>query len=371
MKIRHAILGIVMAAVLAAPAWAQEGQGTVIRTLDQPFSIKLEETAITAALNEISQRTGLTITLAEGTLARLPHGEETRLRINATDVKLREAMDAILTPMALEWEVRDMGIIVRPCPELIRINRRPTFAETSILFALADNRIQRGKTFVAWARAATGMDELQIVWHVGDEAAHNAAIAAADGRIPCNGFQYLHRLCQGRGWTWYLSGTDIIVLSEEMQAARQLSRTISARYQNQPLPAVLQDLARRADLGLKMDPGVLANLSDQTRDSFSLTINAFSIDEALQEISGATGLTFTPDKLNIRVGASETPATRGTRGRRPDFLVGMPVTDKDGTQYIVIFPPSELSDDLLERIRRLKAEKLGAPATQPAPTAQK
>jgi hypothetical protein len=261
--------------------------------------------------------------------------------------------------------------VVRPTPELIRINRRPTFAETKILFDLADNRMQRGKNFQAWARTATGVDELQLVWHVGDKESHDAAIAAADGRIPCNGFQYLHRLCQGRGWTWHLSGTDIIILSEEMQAARQLGRTISVRYQNQRLPAVLQDLARRADLGIKMDPGVLTNLSEQTRESFSMTINAFSIEQALQEISGVTGLTFTTDKLNIRVGASPELANRGAnRGRRPEFLVGMPVTDKDGTQYIVIVPPTDLPDELIERIRRLKNEKLGpAPTTERTTTA--
>jgi hypothetical protein len=48
----------------------------------------------------------------------------------------------------------------------------------------------------------------------------------------------------------------------------------------------------------------------------------------------------------------------------------MPVTDKDGTQYIVIVPPTDLPDELIERIRRLKNEKLGpAPTTERTTTA--
>ncbi len=369
-KRRLTVAAIILTAVstMAYPALGQSGEGAVQRDLDKPFNMKLGETTITAALAEISSRTGIPINLAEGTLARLPHGEETRLlRINAADVKLRKALDAILTPLALEWAVSDNGsIIVRPTPELIRMNHRPTFAETNILFALADTRMVRGKKFLDQAREAAGRDELKLDWQVGDAESRAAAVAAADGRMPCNGFQYLHRLCQNRGWTWYLSGTDIIILSEEMQAARQLGRTLTVTYQRQPLLVVLQDLARRADLGLKMDPGVLTNISDQAKESFSLVVKDATVDEALQQISGATGLTFKTDGLNIRVGGSEAQAARGTVRKRPEFLVGMPVTDKDGTQYIIIMPPGELSDELVERIRHLKAEKLGQPASAPA-----
>lgn len=366
---------ILLAAALAGQAAGQEGQGTVIRALDEPFSIKLEETPITAALQEIAARTGLSITLDDRVLGLLPHGEETRLRITARDVKLSEALDAVLTPMALAFEVRGMGVVVTPWPELTRINRRPTFTEVSILYALADMRMERGKSFLAQARAATGIDELELVWQVGEAEERAAAIADADGRIPCNGLQYLHRMCLGRGWTWYLAGTDITVVTEEMQTARQLSRPISVRYRSQPLLTVLQDLGRRADLRLKMDPGVLATLNDQTRDNFTLLMAEATVDEALQAISGATGLTFSPDGLGIRVGGSEGPGPSGVvdpaRRRRADFLMAMTVADEDGVDYIVIFRPDELPEELVDRIRRLKAAKIATlrgQAGEPAAT---
>ena len=358
---KHRMIPLLLAAILpGGVAVAQDGQGAVMRALDESFSIQIDDKPIAEALDAVSDKTGLVIELGDNVLAHLPHGEETRVRIKAREVKLRDALSAMLDPMSLRWSVRGMGVVVTPSAELLRINRRPTFTEVGILHRLARVTLKPGRPAIEQLREVTGVKELALILHVWDDPAKAQAVKVAQSQLPCTGSAYLDGLCHGRRWTWYLWGTDLVVTTKQAQARRQLGRRLTARYRNVPLLNVLIDLAHKADLELKMDPGVLNTLKDQTRRDFTLLMAEATIDEALQAISGATGLAFVPDGLALRVTASSTaPATQpaGTRRRFP-FVVRMDFQDKHGRHYNVLFRPDDLPAELVEAIKQRKAELL-------------
>ena len=103
-------------------------------------------------------------------------------------------------------------------------------------------------------------------------------------------------------------------------------------------------------------------LPRETRESFNLRMADASIAEALEVISGATGLQFvrTPEGA-IRVEASETlkndAEAIAERGRtRSRFFVRMTLPGPHGTQIEVFMRPEELPDDILEQIEKAKAK---------------
>jgi hypothetical protein len=370
-----AVAVVVAVTFWAGRAHAQSGQGVLMRALDEPFSVELADVPITEALKAVSEKTGLNIKLEDNVLECLPHGEETRLRIKARNVRLRDALTAMLDPVSLEWRPEGKSVIVSPSPELERIGRRPTFTEVGVLAKLDCATLAKGPAAPDQLREITGIAELALAWQTGDDTEKAKALAAADGHLPCTGKEYLDWICHGRDWTWYLWGPELIITTKQVQTERQLNRRIVVRYQNQPLLNVLADLAHKAGLRLTMDPGVLNLVNDETRKNFTLLMADGTVAEAFQAISGATGLTFTPAALTVRVGAPvNVPTTQPQAAprQRASYLLTMEVTDKDGRKYTLMFRPDDLPDEFDEHIEGLKAEQVKriraeySPATQPA-----
>lgn len=371
---------------ISAGARADEGQGIVMRALDESVNLTIADSPIQDALAQITAKTGLKVTLDADALALLPHGEQTRLKLTAKNVTLREALTAMLAPMSLEWRVEDSQVVVTPSHPLIRITRRPTFTEVRILSQLAGGKLVAGQPVQTQLRQITGVEELGLVWQSISEPDRDKALASAEARLPATGADYLNALCQGQGWTWYVWGTDVVILPQELQASRQLMKRVSLRYRNQPLLTVLLELADKAHLKLIMDPGVLNALPAPTRDSFTLVIDS-TIAQALQAISGATGLEFKPDKMGIHVVASPALATAPQATTRPRASVFIMVTipgPSGETLFVPIRPddlPTELVQEMDKTIQTRKADiiqklmaqygvkaEIPKPATQPTTT---
>ncbi len=373
-------------ALLAGPASAQQGAGTVMRALDEPISLSLPDTPITLALEKVAATTGLSIRLADDVLASLPHGEETRLRITAENARLRDVLTKMLAPMCLRWRVEGVVVVVETTDAVRRIGRRPTFTEMEILATFADKQLTAGADALEQMRQATGISELELIWHGVAPALRTQATAAADKALPCTSAAYLDRLCHGRDLTWYVWGTDIMVVPDTLQTQRQLRRIVSVHYNGVMLQHVVTDLAHKAGLKVKWDPGVLEAVPVfPTRTMFALQMSGATVAEAFDAISGATGLTFTPDGLAIRVGLADpvataaTPRPTPTRKRSP-FVATMPFTAPDGRQFTIMFRPDDLPEEMIDAITAQKAayiEQLRAayappqpkaPTTQPATT---
>lgn len=377
---RHLMLPTVALAMTLGAAvsstHAQQGQGAVVRTLDEFVELDIADAPIGEAVAQLQARTGLKVTLADDALLLLPYGEQTRLRLRAANVRLRDALTAMLEPMCLRWRVQDDGVLIEPLDALRRINRRPTFSELNILAALNRTRIEPTRPALEQFRTATGIDDLDFFWHVADDEQRAKALARADGRRPCTGAEYLDALGHGVGWTWYVWGDELVVLPQEMQAQRQLKRRATLRYESQPLLDVLMDVAAKADLKLEMDPGVLNYVPAMARESFTLLMADACLDQALEAISGATGLRFDFKGLAIRVRASEALLTATTQPARPrySFFVVIPTPGERGEEMFIIIRPDELPPAVVDKYQKVKDDFLeeawkpygGRPTTQPA-----
>jgi hypothetical protein len=194
-------------------------------------------------LRQIQDKTGLKIELAPGAAAYLPYAEETRLRITARNVSLRDALTAMLSEMAFEWRAEKGTLIVGPSAPLVRVGRRPTLTGVGVLAMLMAAKLQAGQPVLDQLRAATGTPELRFFWHMRDDAVRQQALAEADKRLPMTGRQYLEALCHPNNWTWYLWGTQIVIIPQDLQAGRQLKQRVSVEYRNKDLLSVLEDLA--------------------------------------------------------------------------------------------------------------------------------
>jgi len=359
MKKQGIITAALTAALLAGAGWAQATEGIVLRALDEPVALKLLDGPLPEALTAISEASGVRIELPDDVLALLPHGGETRVRIEGTAV-LGEALTSVLTPMSLTWRAVGGGVHVEASEELRRINRRATFTEVTTLAKLAKGRLAKGMPVLQQLREITGVEELRFLWHIRGEGEGQAqAVARADLHLPCTGAEYLRWLCHGRGRTWYLWGSDLVIVTEQAQALRQLNRQVSVRYDSRNLMDVMADLAHKAGLKLAVDPGVLERVNPDTQNRFSLRMSDVTVGEALEVISGATGLMFEPDRRRLRVRASAAlPTTRPVRRRRFPFIVTTEVVGKDGTSYRVFFFPEDLPADLVDAIEKKREELL-------------
>jgi len=355
MTLRVAITIALTMALSTTVSLAQDGQGALMRALDEPFTLTIEDMPILSALERVAEATGLSVHMDEEVLALLPHGEETRVRITARNVKLSKALTAMLDPMGLRWRAEGSHVLVSATEPLRRIGRRPTFTEVEILARLHSETLKPGDSAIRQIRTLTGIEELQLAWHQIEPSDRATAMAAADRRLPCTGAEYLDRLCHGRELTWYVWGTNVMIVNKKTQAMRQLRRITTVEYRSRPLDQVIYDLARKANLKLKMDPGVMNVVAAQTRRDFTLLMDQATIEEALEAISGATGLVFGIEGLALRVSAAEGAAPQPAPERkRSAFVVTMAVTGPDGRDYRVMFRPDDLPDEFVELITRKK-----------------
>ena len=162
-------------------------------------------------------------------------------------------------------------------------------------------------------------------------------------------------------WTWYVLGNQIIILDQKAQTHRQLGRLTSLRYQNANLVTVLSDLARKARVRLVMDPGVMNYLPSEARTNFGMIMADASIEQALQVISGETGLQFTITEEGIRVEASEKlkDGFQGGPGRtRTPLFLRMSLPGPNGANIEVFVRADEMSEELLQAILAEKARLL-------------
>ena len=351
---------ILTAVMWAAPAGAQQQGVSVQQALDKPVELDVADAPIGEVFDELQASTGVNFIIDEDTLEYLPYGDQTRLAVTLRHVTLRKALSPMLAPQALQWEIEDNAIRIRPSEPLYRIGRRATFEELTTLGHLLTDRLQapNGRPVIDQIRAATGNDKLRLFFHV--EADETAATTRAARALPGPAADWLETLVHGQGWTWYLWGDDIVIVDRAMQVQRQLEKQVSLRYENTSLVTVLLDLARKARVKLTLMPGVMNLLPESTRESFNLMVAEASIAQALEVISGATGLVFTQDAEGIRVEACdtllETAEGPGRQRGRSRYFVCIVLPDIGGQEMQLFMRPEELPEDVQKMIEQSKDE---------------
>jgi len=380
---RSAALAACLAAVLlvASAGFAQRGAVSVQQAMDKPISLSVTDSTVGEVFKRLTDLTGVRFILGDETLEYLPYGDQTRLAMKLDNITLRKALTPMLAPQGLQWILEDDAVRVFPSEPLYRIGRRATYEELKLLVSLQSGLLQpvdKGGDVLAQFRKLSGEKEpAKLVFHAAGD--RTAALQRAEKVLPGTGEQWLDALCQGQSWTWYVSGNEVVIVERLQQVNRQLQKRVSLNYQGAKLLDILTDLAHKGRLQLEMDPGVLGMLPPDVQNSFNLIMSDATIAQALQMISGVSGLKFTPIADGIRVDASDTLAARNAPTsqpkKRPPFFVKMAMPSVNGTAIEVYWTPEELPDDVLDAIQAQKPEvmkqlresiKKNTPASMPA-----
>ncbi len=355
-----ASLAVAVAAFLPALAAGQEPV-SLQRLLDRPVSVEASSMPIGKIFEKLQAASGVEFIIDHDTLDVLPYGDQTRLSVKLRNTTLRTALTPILSAQALQWEIEGEKVRIIPTEPLYRMCRRATYDELLLLGKMHTEQITpaEGEDAFQAIKNTLKVKDLEILFHVKDEQdVKDKAFKRAAAALPGAAVAYFDRLCHGQGWTWYLSGDRIVIRDRVSQHKRQLEKHISVKYTNAELVTVLADLAHAARVKLTMKPGVLQYLSEEVKNNFNLTMSEASVAEALEVISGATGLVFKPTDDGLLVDASEELASRGARdgsGRaRSPFFVKLSVPGPNGTVYEVFLRSDELPEDVEKAI---EAEK--------------
>ena len=383
----------VLAAAAALSAWPAMGQEAPSRdktrpepppdavqlqqALDRQVQLELKNARIAELFDSLGKQTGVQFILDEESLAYLPYGKETRLDVTVKNVTLRQALTPILARQGLKWEIDGQVVLIRPTEALARTCRRATFEELTALGKLNSVQIKptsEGGPVIQQLREIEGLKDLRILPHV--QIDPQADYARADMALPGVGASWLDMLCHGKDWTWYLWGDQIMIVTKADQVRRQIEKHVTLSYKNASLAAILLDLARQAHVGLTLSPGVMSYLPPATCDQFNLTMGEASVAEALQVISGATGLEFVFTSDGVTVQASEALKSQaqgaGPARQRSPFFVRLTLPGPNGMNIEVFMRPEELPEDVVAMIEQAKEDFLAqirgeGPASQPQP----
>jgi hypothetical protein len=374
MKRTISILIFLLSLAMAVGASAQNSVISLQQSLDRPVSLDVNDAPIAEVFKKLTENTGVIFMIEPETADYLPYGDQTRLAVTLRNVTLRNALSPMLAPQALTWEIEGDRIHIRPSEPLYRLARRATFDELSLLGKLLSEKlpvVPEGESVIAAVREKTGQSDLKIFFE-GDGA--DEALEKARVVLPASPAEWLDMACRGQGWTWYLEETRIQILPKARQTQRQLELHVSLKYQNRRLVDVLLDLARKGRVKLMLDPGVMNLLPVTTRENFNLMMSDATLSQALEVISGATGLEFTvtDEGLHVDAGPTMQKSMVADSSARTPYFVLMTIDGPSGEKLQVFMKPEELPQDVQEKIETAKRqfiEKIRGdqPASEPAP----
>jgi hypothetical protein len=357
MSMRSAVCLSTVLVLLAvgAPSGALADEIALQKALDSPVDFAVTDAPIAGVFARLGKATGVKFVIDDDTLAALPYGSQTRLDVTMKRVRLRNGLDRLLAQQALRWRAEDETVRIVPSEALYRVGRRATYEELATLGKIHSVKLQptsAAGSAMDQLRKATGSKELNLFFHLKTD--REAAVKRGEAVLPGTAATWLDMICHGKGWTWYLSGDELIIVERKVQVERQLSKRVSLRYASAELVTVLLDLAREARIELKMEPGVLRLLPEETRSNFNLVMTDATVAQAMEVISGATGLEFVRTNLGVAVKPSkglEQPTTAMAAPRqRARFFVRLSLPLKGGQTIEVFLRPEELPDDVVEAI---------------------
>jgi hypothetical protein len=361
---------LIAALGMSLPLIAQDNSA-LQRNLDRKVELSANRLPIAEVFKKLSASTGVEFVIDDTAYQSLPYGAQTRLTAQVADITLRNALTPILSPEALQWTVEGGAVRIMPSEPLYRMCRRATYAELNVLGCLLSPQVARitpsAKTdaaeqladIVEQLRKITENKALDIKFVVPEDK-RAGAIAHAQKSLPGNGAAFLDALTSTNDWTWYLDGDRVIVLDRRKQIERQLARQVTLKYENESIAIVLTDLAHKARVQLEIEPGVIQMLPADARNNFNLRMTDATIAEAMEVISGGTGLSFTRTAEGIRVEAGKRMIPDGNTPTRPrsSLVVRKTLTLKDGSTVDLIIRGEDMPDDLRSALEAEKAKAI-------------
>jgi hypothetical protein len=307
---------LLILALIPAISQATVTSALINKQLDTVQDLKLD-TTLPDAIQQIGNQTGVQIEADPAVWELLPWGEQTSIKANIKNLTLRQGLTAITRKLALEFALGDESVELRPIPALRRLGRRATIDELGVLDLMTATPIAVDQpTFRQIVSAVDKkLAELKSPFAIDDRAAD--AIQDQKISLPRNASMAdaLEAICQQTDAAWYPWGKTIVIVSKEEQVRSQLTKTITARYNGVDVSQVLLELSQRAGVDFTIDPGAYQKVPAQFR-SIQLMLDNASVQQALESISGYTGLGFDITDKGVHVsyqadtGAAPLPATR-------------------------------------------------------------
>jgi hypothetical protein len=352
-----ALIGLVLILPWTRSSPAVAAQQASMRTLieqalDQPVDFELKDQPLSAAFEQIGTRTGIKLTIRPQVVDLLPYGRDTRVNATIKNVSLRAGLAGMLDHLGMIMMVQDDAVAIEPKPPLRRICRRATWSELKLLYQLSTTAWTPdfgAKLPCQYQIKTSGDPKEQLL----AEAAKVGSGMAAD---------VLEAACRHLGWSWYPWDNLVVILPIEEQAERFIDRSVTLKFSNMPLMDVLTDLARQADLRLRLEPGVIRDLPLQMQQNLTLQMRDTTIRQGLEMIAGVTGLAYevTNEEIVIRRSKALTSAAASSQPisvyRPDDPIVGqVSVSGKSGFINIMLYVRES---DLTAKANKFRRDKI-------------
>jgi hypothetical protein len=256
-------------------------------------------------MKSIETQTGMRLEAAPSVWDALPWGQDTSVKVHVKNVSVRQALDLVVRRLGLTYRLGQEAVVLEPLPALARIGRRATLEElqaldalastplgsagdddsVSLLLAVVDAKLRGISPPEAIQKRASADDEMDKKIHL----AQNATLLEA-----------LEEITNQTGATWYPWGNRLVVVSKLEATRTLLTKRLSRRFADEPLPQVLEELSEFSGVEFHYSPGVMRQVPEKYQ-RLTLSLEDATVEEILQTISGATGLKFeaTGDGVNV------------------------------------------------------------------------
>lgn len=344
------------------------------RKLDAPIdSLELVDIELPKALQELAAKGKISLTIDPLCYDLLPYGDTTKVnKATFRQTKLRDAIDGILNPLALEQTVSGDKVLITPSDPLRRIGRRSTWDEILILKAARQETLLglAGNNLGQNIRTTLSMDTLQLHLASPTGAAHDAALEQVSRHLPCEVWKVLDIYSRATNQIWFVSENAIEVMPQKQWIERQLDRRVKINKMSRPLVDCVSELSHLCGIRFKPEPGLYSLFPAVTLNSDGGTVR-----EILDTLRGVIGLDYqVQDDLIVLKKATAADATPAANPGRNDPILGQIVIHLDGGSDAVIFlRESSVSPEVAEMLKKktqtaIDALKktLTAPATQPS-----
>jgi hypothetical protein len=298
------------------------------KALDERADIELKKVTLGQALEQVGRKMGVRIGVesAGPAFAQLPYGHLSEIEsAQLQGISWREALTELLKPFSLTYQPGDTKISILGSDDLMRQPRRLTMAELNALVVLQTKTLSnKSDNLLRQLRVTTGIEFglVQDRLHKDevDLGPHQTVLTAQ----PAPASEVLSRYAgtvwrKGESSTWFVQGNvsegrttniNIVIINPKELVKMKLQRRIDLNFKNQPLQTILLDLANKAAVKLTLEPGSIGMVDPAQRDNCSLVASNNTIEQALEALSGLTGLEYYPDYDGVTVAAGDLLLTR-------------------------------------------------------------
>lgn len=278
---------LIWSIILAAPATFLDTRALIEQALDEPAQITLENVSLSDAIARVTEQSGVRLMMAPHVMDLLPHGGDTVIqKAELANVPLRRGLTELFGPLGMTLQVQDDHVAIVPKTALFVLGRPATWAELELLQQLASMHPGLDAEALNTLRS-----RVQFQVPERDPWTSLADSIRAVGAGP--GDDVLTTACGRLGWTWQLSGENVVVTTWEQQTREWLRRPITLRVTSRPLFDALDEIGRMVNVPIRIEG------APPMPRSYSINVTDAPAERVLDKIAAETGLTYIVDGSSV------------------------------------------------------------------------